>query len=223
MTHNNSTAAPAPPGLSAIEEIIVDLKLKFQEEQKRAIDLNRLIEESQVRRDRLTATIESLQGEYGLTIANRAKDSSPIEEISHLETPTSTANQDLSKPESTIEENLGWAKPKNEPWLNLIENAIESKDELLSINEIMNFLGMDEAAKNKHNQTMSGTLAYYRGTDQLVGIPLFRKTGKGRAFALFMTGLPSFFENLQQKRLKPEYEAKFMKKIQHSNLYLSKD
>ncbi|WP_018620214.1 hypothetical protein [Spirosoma luteum] len=222
MIDNHSTA-PAPPGLSAIEQIIADLQLKIQKEQKKASELQQLLDESNTRCNRLTTTIESLQGEYGLLLPNEVLIPVPPKDPLLVQSAPSVVAQESLKPQSRLDYGKVWAKPKNVPWLSLIEDAIIERGELLSITEIMHFLKMDEAAKKKHNQTLSGTLAYYRGTDELVGIPLYRDTNKGRAFAFFLTGVPSFFEDLEQKQLKPEYEAKLIEKISKFNLYLSKE
>ncbi|WP_420147447.1 hypothetical protein [Spirosoma sp.] len=226
-----STSAP-PPSSDVILQIISDLEAKKQTETRQVEILESKLASSRDRIRQLTITIEALKKEYNIgnksnktAIANgnflplrygRASNSFNL--YNNIGPTQQPIFDDATSP--VVD---GWSKPVSVSWLDLAREAIRGADNLLTPSEISNYLKMDHEAKRKHGQTLSGILASYRGSDHIVGVPVYQKTAGGKITTQFLNGLPEFFQNLEAKKLKPNYEAKLRDKVKGLGLFLTEE
>ena len=218
IKHQNGVSPP----LAAIEHIIADLLIKRLAEDERAVRLEKQLNESLYRRDMLDNTIQGLSNEYGVKDINHL-----FPEQSPAKSASSNTNQE-ALPSGLPQQlafnnplqNEEWVKP-NGSWLNFIKKAIRHIDNFVSSQDVMDYLNMNEDARKKHHQTISGTSSAYRDAGQLVGVPIYKRTVNGKIISQYLTGVPEFFENPETKQLKGEYEEKLIEKAQSMGFHTS--
>lgn len=218
----NQPNGVSPPPLTAIEFIIADLRAKRLIEDERANKLEIQLAKTRSRREMLDITIRGLSSEYGV---KEVSSLNPEEDIQNFPVAGDT-KQNVKHNKGSMyipfltSGNGEWVKPRGS-WLDLVKKAIRHFDNGVGSQDVMDYLRMDEKARKDHHQTISGITSSYRDAGQLTGVLMYKQTPTGKILKQFLTGLPEFFDDVESKQLKPEYELKFREKAEARGFYLS--